>query len=245
MSSGFGGSGKYKSKIVFGVAFIAAVPLLLSTFAASVTVGTGALEFGQGSQQAIACDQKIYVALGQEWYASPTPEDSSAGYFRVRSVTVSNLDLAACAGKKLRVRLIDNTSREIQVGPTTDSMVLQISLPNPSPVSNVSDPVSLGLSYLTGIGAPISTTLIANAVLSVSGTSIYDGSILSIQNGDATFYLDATSSIVNIDGQRVFRSTVETIDNPSSRAQEAPAQPAPSETPTPSATPTPSPTPAP
>ena len=84
MSSGFGGSGKYKSKIVFGVALVASVPLLLSTFAASVTVGTGSLEFGQGSQQATACDQRIYVALGQEWYGSPTPEDSSAGYFRVR-----------------------------------------------------------------------------------------------------------------------------------------------------------------
>jgi hypothetical protein len=132
--------------------------------------------------------------------------------------------------------LIDNTSREIQVGPTPDSMVLQISLPNPSPLSNVSDPVSLGLSYLTGIGAPISTTLIANAALSVSGTSIYDGSILSTQNSDATFYLDPTSTIVNVDGQRVFRSTVETIDNPSSRAQEAPAEPEPSQTPTPSET---------
>ena len=229
MSSGFGGSGKYKSKIVFGVALVASVPLLLSTFAASVTVGTGSLEFGQGSQQATACYQRIYVALGQEWYGSPTPEDSSAGYFRVRSVTVSNLDLDACAGKKLRVRLIDNTSSEIQVGPTQDAMVLQIALPNPVPVSNVSDTVSLGLSYLTGIGAPISTTLVANAALSVSGTSIYDGSILSTQNSYATFYLDPTSTIVNIDGQRVFRSTVETIDNPG-RPQVAPSEtPAPSE----------------
>jgi hypothetical protein len=228
MSSGFGGSGKYKSKIVLGVGLIASIPLILSTFAASVTVGTGALEFGQGSQQATACDQKIFVALGEEWHGAPTPEDSSAGFFRVRSVTVSNLDLEACAGKKLRVRLIDNTSSEIKLGPTDDSMVLQIALPNPFPASNLSDPVTLGLSYLTGIGAPISATLLASVAVSVSGTAVYDGTVLSSKNGDVTFYLDPTASTVNIDGQKVFRTTVETIDNPAGIPQAVPsATPAP------------------
>ncbi len=228
MSSGFGGSGKYKSKIVLGVGLIASIPLILSTFAASVTVGTGALEFGQGSQQATACDQKIFVALGEEWHGAPTPEDSSAGFFRVRAVTVSNLDLEACAGKKLRVRLIDNTSSEIKLGPTDDSMVLQIALPNPFPASNLSDPVTLGLSYLTGIGAPISATLLASVAVSVSGTAVYDGTVLSSKNGDVTFYLDPTSTTVNIDGQKVFRTTVETIDNPAGIPQAVPsATPAP------------------
>ena len=228
MSSGFGGSGKYKSKIVLGVGLIASIPLILSTFAASVTVGTGALEFGQGSQQATACDQKIFVALGEEWHGAPTPEDSSAGFFRVRAVTVSNLDLEACAGKKLRVRLIDNTSSEIKLGPTDDSMVLQIALPNPFPASNLSDPVTLGLSYLTGIGAPISATLLASVAVSVSGTAVYDGTVLSSKNGDVTFYLDPTASTVNIDGQKVFRTTVETIDNPAGTPVAVPsATPAP------------------
>ena len=228
MSSGFGGSGKYKSKIVLGVGLIASIPLILSTFAATVTVGTGALEFGQGSQQATACDQKIFVALGEEWHGAPTPEDSSAGFFRVRAVTVSNLDLEACAGKKLRVRLIDNTSSEIKLGPTDDSMVLQIALPNPFPASNLSDPVTLGLSYLTGIGAPISATLLASVAVSVSGTAVYDGTVLSSKNGDVTFYLDPTATTVNIDGQKVFRATVETIDNPAGIPQAVPsATPAP------------------
>ena len=58
VNSGFGGGGrKYKSKIIAGVTVVALVPFLLSTFAASVTVGNGALEFGQGSQQAIACER--------------------------------------------------------------------------------------------------------------------------------------------------------------------------------------------
>ncbi len=231
VDSGFGGSGKLKRKIIFGTALIASVPLVLSTFAASVTVGTGSLEFGQGSQQATACDSQIYVALGEEWKASPTPQDSSAGFFRVRTVTVSNFNLLSCAGKKLRIRLIDQNSAEITVGAISEAKVLQVTIPSSAPSSNISDAAGLGLSYLTGIGNLISGAMLANVAISVSGTSIYDGSILTTENSDVTFFVDPTATSVNIDGQSVRRATVETVDNP------APAQ----TLPTPSATPTPTP----
>ena len=216
MSSGFNRSSRGKSKFILGALALGAVPLIVSTFAASVTVGTGSLEFGQGSQQATACDSTVFVAMGEEWHASPTTADPSNGFFRVRAVTISNLDLTSCAGKKLRLRLIDGASKEITTGPTAESKVLQISLPAQAPTSNVSDPVVLGLSYLTGIGAPISTTLLATVSLSVSGTAIYDGTTLSATNADATFYLDPTAATVNIDGQSVRRTTVETVNNPKS-----------------------------
>ena len=235
VDSGFGGSGKFKHKIIFGTAILTAIPLVLSTFAASVTVGTGSLEFGQGSQQATACDQKIYVALGEEWHGAPTPQDSSAGFFRVRTVTVSNLDLESCAGKKLRIRLIDGASAEITIGSAPEAKVLQVSIPSSVPVSNLSDSSALGLSYLTGIGGLISGPLLANVAVSVSGTSVYDGTILSAQNGDVTFYIDPAKTTVNIDGQTVRRTTVETIDNPGASAQIP--QPTPSATPTSSASP--------
>ena len=210
------------------------VPFLFSTFAASVTVGNGALEFGQGSQQAIACDEKIYIALGEEWHPAPAENDPSAGYFRVRAVTVSNLDLANCAGKKLRVRLIDGTSQEITIGPIPEAKVLQVSLPVIVPVSNISDSTALVLTYLTGTGAPISGMLLASSAVSVSGTSIYDGSVLSVNNADVTFFIDPARTAVNIDGQTVFRTTVETVNNPSAIA----AQATPSATPSPTASPT-------
>lgn len=232
VDSGFGGSGKFKHKIIFGTALLTSIPLILSTFAASVTVGTGSLEFGQGSQQATACDKQIYVALGEEWKAAPTPQDSSAGFFRVRTVTVSNLDLQSCAGKKLRVRLIDGTSSELTIGSAPEAKVLQVTIPSVVPVSNITDSAALGLTYLTGTGGLISGSMLANAIVSVSGTSIYDGSILSDQNGDVTFYIDPTAATINIDGQSVRRTTVETIDNPGAAA---PALPTPTPTPTPSA----------
>jgi hypothetical protein len=223
VNSGFGGGKKYKSKIVFGIAVMGFVPFLFSTFAASVTVGNGALEFGQGSQQAIACDNKIYIAMGEEWHGQPTQNDPSAGFFRVRAVTVSNLDLQSCAGKKLRIRLIDGTSQEITIGTIPEAKVLQVTIPASVPTSNISDSTALLLSYLTGTGTPISGTLLSSAAVSVSGTSIYDGSVLSANNADVTFFIDPAAATVNIDGQLVHRTTVETIDNPA--AQAAPATP--------------------
>jgi hypothetical protein len=211
VTSNFGGVGRHKSKIIFGTAMIALVPMLLTTFAASVTVGSGSLEFGQGSQQAVACDENVFVALGEEWHGAPTPQDSSAGYFRVRTITISNLDVESCAGKRLRVRLVDGTSTEIQIGSVPGATVFQVAIPGSVPTSNVTDSVALGLSYLSGTGQLISGAMAATAVLNVSGTSVYDGSSLTSQSADVTFYVDPTATQVNIDGQLVRRATVETV----------------------------------
>jgi hypothetical protein len=211
VTSGFGGVGRHKSKIVFGVALVATIPFLMSTFAASVTVGNGSMVFGQGSEQALACDSQVYVAMAEEWHASPTPQDSSAGFFRVKSITVSNLDLQACQGTKLRIRLINGTSQEIPLGPLPQATVLQVQLPNTAPIQNVSDSGQLGLQYLAGDGTAISSSLLASTTVNVTGTSVYDGSTLSPTNSDVTFYLDPSAATVNIDGQLVRRTTVETI----------------------------------
>jgi len=214
VKSRFGGAGKYRNKVVLGTAVVAFVPFLLSTFAASVTVGTGALEFGQGSQQALACDDTVYVALGEEWYASPVPGDSSAGYFRLRTATISNVNLTTCAGKKLRLRLIDGSSAEIILGSLPDAKVLEVRIPRDVPVSNLSDPTELRLTYLTGQGQPIAGAMAANVGMNVSGTSVYDGSSLTNTSADVMFYLDPTATLVNINGQQVRRATVETVANP-------------------------------
>ncbi len=214
MSSGFGGIRSAKSKVMFGVAVLALVPFLMSTFAASVTVGTGELEFGQGSQRAIACDPTVYVAIGEEWYSQPTSNDASNGFFRVKALTVSNVDLNSCRNKKLRVRLIDTTGRELAIGAAADITVLQIVVPDVDAQINTSDSIYLQLATLNGGGGIVSGTLASTVSLSISGTSVYDGSNLSPTSADVTFYLDPTATLVNIDGQRVGRATVETVNNP-------------------------------
>jgi hypothetical protein len=217
VKSRFGGSGKSRSKFFAIAAIASSVPFLMSTFAASVTVGSGTLTFGQGSQQAVACDSQVYVAMGQEWKSSPTESDATNGFFRVRSVTVSNVDLVSCQNTKLRIRLIDGAGKEVQLGGTQGATVLQIAVPSTDGQVSTSDPAVLGLGYLTGDGAVISGVMNAAVSLSTAGTSVYDGSTLSPNSADVTFYLDPTQSTVNIDGQSVGRVTVESVNNP--RAQ--------------------------
>lgn len=225
VTSRFGGSGRHKNKVFLGAFLIGVIPFVLSTFAASVTVGDGALEFGQGSQQAVACDPLVYAAISEEWYSSPTEEDSSAGFFRVKALTVSNLDLNSCKGKKLRVRLINTQGAEIPIGPDPESRVLQIILPNDDSfiTTGAVDISQLGLTYLTGDGQVISGVMKASANININGTSIYDGSDLSPENADVTFYIDSTyapdipqEDNIHIDGQYVGRTTVETVNNPRS-----------------------------
>jgi len=208
------GGSRNKKKILLGVAAVSVIPFLLSTFAASVTIGSGNLEFGQGSQQAIACDQNVFIALGEEWHANPSSDDSSNGFFRVRTATISNLNLEACGGRKLRLRMIDGSSAELVIGSTPDAKVLQVVLPATAPTSNITDSPSLFLTYLTGDGQPITGTLAATANLNVSGVSVYDGTPLSSTNADVMFYIDPSATQVNINGESVRRATVETVNNP-------------------------------
>jgi hypothetical protein len=213
VKSRFGGSGRSRSKIAAAIAVAVSIPFFLSTFAASVTVGSGALTFGQGSQQAVACDSQVYVALAQEWKSAPTQSDPTAGYFRVKSVTVSGLDLVACQRTKLRLRLINMQGQEIVLG-ASNATVLQMSIPTSAAPESSSDPAALALGYLTGGGDVISGVMYASINMSTSGTSIYDGSTLSANSADVTFYLDPTQQAINIDGAIVGRTTVESVNNP-------------------------------
>ena len=217
VKSRFGGSGRSRSKIAAAIAIAVSIPFFVSTFAASVTVGTGALTFGQGSQQAVACDSQVYVALAQEWKSAPTESDPTAGYFRVKSVTVSGLDLVACQRTKLRLRLINMQGQEIVLG-ASNATVLQMSVPTSAAPESSSDPAALALGYLTGGGDVISGVMYASINMSTGGTSIYDGSTLSANSADVTFYLDPTLQNINIDGAIVGRTTVESVNNPAAMA---------------------------
>jgi hypothetical protein len=225
VTSRFGGAGKYRNKILVGVGVAAIVPFVLSTFAASITVGSGALTFGQGSEQAVACDNQVYVAMNQEWHSAPTQTDTTAGFFRVRSVTVSHFNLQSCQDSKLRVRLINMAGQEIQLGQIAGSTVLQIAVPNSQNTGNTSDPAALQLAYLNGVGDPLSGVMQAAANVQTSGVSVYDGTPLSPSSADVTFYIDP-SQAVDIDAATVGRVTVETVNNPSAPVATPPSVPA-------------------
>jgi hypothetical protein len=102
------------------------------------------------------------------------------------------------------------------LGSLPDAKVLEVTIPRDVPVSNLSDPTELRLTYLTGQGQPIAGAMAATVGMNVSGTSVYDGSSLTNISADVMFYLDPTATLVNIDGQQVRRATVETVANPGS-----------------------------
>ena len=106
---------------------------------------------------------------------------------------------------------------KFQLASADESMlphVLQISLPDTESPVSTSDAAGLALTYLTGDGTFISSNMDAAVSLNTSGTSVYDGSDLTPDSADVTFYLDPSALIVNIDGQIVGRTTVETVNNP-------------------------------
>ncbi|MEN9751895.1 MAG: hypothetical protein RLZZ600_942 [Actinomycetota bacterium] len=121
---------KKRKKLPFilgGIGVLAIVPLVGSTFAASITLNdSGSIEFGQGVVNAAACDNTIDVAL-----ASDVVNVSGTPTFALGSLKLNNIDLgaSACAGKTITIRLAksDGTLLEVGTGGTDTSFAIAIS----------------------------------------------------------------------------------------------------------------------
>lgn len=99
--------------LILGVALVAGVTTLGSTLAASVTIGSTPITFGQGLTQAVACDSSITVTPATEFVNA-----QGAGAFRLKTVTIGGLDVTAtnsttgvgCGGKNLIIRAYGDSS---------------------------------------------------------------------------------------------------------------------------------------
>jgi hypothetical protein len=119
VNSRFGGSVNHRSKKIIAGFLIATIgPFVATTLAATVTIsGGGALEFGQGSQVAVACDTSITTAITETWY-NTTP------IFQVATIVLSDLNTAAgagvtnagCGGKTLKVSLLNSSGTALTIG---------------------------------------------------------------------------------------------------------------------------------
>lgn len=86
-------------KILLGIAALVAVPAIGTTLAASITIGGGtAIQFGQGVQQATACDDALTVTA-----TSSFDNATGAGQFNVGTIVVSGI-ADACTGKTFTVK---------------------------------------------------------------------------------------------------------------------------------------------
>jgi hypothetical protein len=90
--------------IFLGIAVLIAVPVIGTTYAASISVGSGETQFGQGQVQTTACDDAITL--------TPTASFTNAagaGTFKVGTVVLSGI-ADACSGKKFKVTAYNNTA---------------------------------------------------------------------------------------------------------------------------------------
>jgi hypothetical protein len=93
--------------LILGIALIAGATTLGSTLAATVTIGSSPITFGQGVTQAVACDSAITVTPATEFVNA-----QNGGAFRLKSITISDLNNSAtngsgvgCGGKDLIIRV--------------------------------------------------------------------------------------------------------------------------------------------
>jgi hypothetical protein len=161
----FGGSVNNKTKkIIAGLLIATLGPLVATTLAASVTIGTGSLEFGQGSQAAVACDNAITSAITESWYQSST-------FFRVATISLTALDTAACTGKSIKISLLGSTGTALTLGSTAETSITVA-------LTNVTGAQSGGT--LAGSTASLSTTgtnntltVTLNAAVNLDASTVY------------------------------------------------------------------------
>ena len=182
VNSRFGGSVNHRSKKIIAGFLIATVgPLVATTLAASVTIGTGSLEFGQGSQAAVACDTAITTAITETWYNTST-------IFEVATLVLSDLNTAAgagvsnagCGGKILKVSLLGSSGTALTIGSSGTATSASVTL------------------AATGVNG--AQTIASNGVTASLATA----------GAAATLTLTIPTASIHLDAATVYRVTVET-----------------------------------
>ncbi|WP_353485344.1 hypothetical protein [Haliscomenobacter sp.] len=155
------------SKVVLGLAGIAAVALLGSTLAANISLngGTG-VEFGQGVALTTACDDSITSTP-----AATFVNASNGGAFNFSTVAFSNIS-AACLGKTFTLKAFGDTSATPLVLATSGATTYSLATFNFTTFSTTSPGITT--SSYTGSGT--------NGQLSLgfSGTQATSGAVYKL-----------------------------------------------------------------
>ena len=158
----FGGRGARKRTRIFaGFVTLIAVTYFGTTFAASITLGTGRLEFGQGARQAVACDADgVTTAVSEDW-------STGDSFFKVTTITLTGLNSVStntdtgigCGGKKIEVSLM-GSSGVLRIGTsTTDKVSFTVPITGDNPTTTAGVTVATDID-LTGAGTTSTTVVI-------------------------------------------------------------------------------------
>ena len=172
----FGGRGARKRTRIFaGLITLLGVTYLGSTFAASVSLGSGALEFGQGTRAAVACDTDgITTAINETFNAT-------LAQFDVATVVLSDVNTSACAGKIFKVTLlgqtVDATAPLLQLGNLSAQTFAAITVSNTDGSLTVAS--ATGANGLTSSKSGTSPQGIITLTLDRTGTQGTDANFLN------------------------------------------------------------------
>ena len=141
------------SKLVlgFGILILAFTGL---TFAASLSLNTGNVEFGQGIYQIKSCDQWVGINL------VPTAA-SYSGQSRVANIQISGLDALRCRGSNFKIQLYPSGVAPAAMKIFTDAsgevdrLLLSISSDNSKTRANA-------ISFIDGYGRLVTSSTMAN-----------------------------------------------------------------------------------
>lgn len=128
-------------KGLVGLSAVAAIAVFGSTLAASITLNSGSVEFGQGVSQTTACDSAITVA--------PTATFANAtgvsGVFKMSKVALTGID-SACGGDTFTLQAWGDTAAtalQLATGPSNAVISSATALFNGSTTSLVTNGVTL------------------------------------------------------------------------------------------------------
>ena len=141
------------SKLFLGFSMIA-LSVTGLTLAASLTINSGKVEFGQGIYKIQSCDQWVGINL------VPT-EASYSGLSRVANIQISGLDATRCRGSNFKIQLYPNGASPAAMAlfseatSSVDRLLLSIS-------SDVTKVRANAVSFIDGSGRLVLATLAAD-----------------------------------------------------------------------------------
>ena len=141
-------------KIALGLAAVILIPTIGSTLAGTISVGTGTVEFGQGTTTTAACDDSINII--------PTTTYTSSGSFALTSISVGSLELG-CVNKYLKIKVINSSDAAVIIGAASNTYC-QIQFVSVASASVTVSPSSCALTAATTTGFTFTPAFTQGAV---------------------------------------------------------------------------------
>ena len=156
-------------KIALGLAAVILVPSIGSTLAGNIVISSAAVEFGQGSVTAAACDAIITITP-----TSAFTNTTGVGSFSVGTVVLSGI-ADACSGRKFKLTAYGDTGASLALasGGASGNACLATYTMASTTNSIVSEASNLCVATVSTYSAGNNTITFTPAVGALASTAVY------------------------------------------------------------------------